>query len=181
MTRPCRQPSLMIAVAIFAVACFACGSDDNGGAASDSRKESPVRTPDESPSAIVEPNPGTDKGSDQAPLDSDSFIMPSRNIGCGYLSVEGDNLLRCDILSGLDPPPDKPCDLDWTGAVMGAQGRAREQCAGDTIFDASAPVLDYGRTWSQDGITCTSSESGLGCQNDDGHGFFLSRARWEVF
>jgi hypothetical protein len=31
------------------------------------------------------------------------------------------------------------------------------------------------------GITCTSSEKGLECRNGDGHGFFLSKGKQELF
>ncbi len=102
--------------------------------------------------------------------------MPSRNIGCGFLEA-----LRCDILSGLNPTPTGSCELDWTGLTLEPQGDAAPQCAGDTVFDPEAPVLDYGRTWSRAGITCESRQTGLRCHNQEGHGFELARANWDTF
>jgi hypothetical protein len=57
------------------------------------------------------------------------FQMPSKNIGCGFDS----GVLRCDILSGLQPEPSEPCELDWTGIVLEADRPAQPQCAGDTV------------------------------------------------
>jgi hypothetical protein len=105
------------------------------------------------------------------------FQMPSRNIGCGFDS----GVLRCDILSGLQPEPGDFCELDWTGIVLEADKAAQPQCAGDTIYDASAPMLAYGETWSRQGITCVSARSGLDCKSAAGHGFRLARAAWLVF
>ena len=105
------------------------------------------------------------------------FQMPSKNIGCGFDA----GVLRCDILSGLQPEPGGPCELDWTGIILEAEGPASPQCAGDTVYEASAPVLAYGETWSREGITCVSTRSGLDCQSAAGHGFKLARAAWSVF
>jgi hypothetical protein len=104
------------------------------------------------------------------------FQMPSHNVGCGVDS----GVLRCDILSGLKPEPTKPCELDWTGIVLDAESAAQPECAGDTIFDQSAPVLGYGETWSRDRLTCVSRQSGLECKNSAGHGFTLARESWSV-
>ena len=108
--------------------------------------------------------------------DFERFQMPSQNIGCGVDS----GVLRCDILSGLDPEPSQACELDWTGVVLEADGPAQPECAGDTISDASAPVLEYGETWAREGISCVSSREGLDCENGGGHGFHLARQAWSV-
>lgn len=104
------------------------------------------------------------------------FQTPSHNIGCAYSSTPAN--LRCDIRSGLKPPPHKPkgCMNDWTfGYEIGARGRARTVCAGDTVFSPSARVVKYGTTWRRGTFTCKSRTTGLRCQNKSGHGFFLSR------
>jgi hypothetical protein len=104
------------------------------------------------------------------------FQTPSHNIGCGVDA----GVLRCDILSGLQPEPSEACELDWTGVVLEADRAAQPECAGDTIFDQSAPVLEYGESWARDGISCVSSREGLDCENGAGHGFHLARASWSV-
>ena len=83
-------------------------------------------------------NTGTDIGCTSLPLDDQTLVackalgypivttttfkMPSGNIGCALLGTT----LRCDIRSGLKPPPAKACAGDWTGAVLAAtwQGEA---------------------------------------------------------
>jgi len=110
-----------------------------------------------------------------APLKTKKFKMPSRNIGCRI----HDGFLRCDIRSGLKPEPKRECGLDWTGMVLAHDGRAAPNCAGDTIFPRKAPVLRYGHKWKRARIVCTSRRSGLRCNNNVDHGFFLSRNDWD--
>ena len=137
-------------------------------------------------------NTGTDIGCTSLPLDDQtlvackalgypvlttaSFKMPSGNIGC---ELE-DATVRCDIRSGLKPPPAKSCAGDWGGATLAAHGKAKPNCASDTIVDDSAPTLDYGSTWGGGGVSCLSDPSGLQCSNTAGHSFFLSRDSWSV-
>jgi hypothetical protein len=109
-------------------------------------------------------------------LSTETFIMPSRNIGCGFFDA-----LRCDILSGLNPRPTGDCELDWTGLTLEPDGNAAPQCAGDTVFDPQAPVLEYGQTWTLAGVRCESRQTGLRCTNTVGHGFELARANWDTF
>jgi hypothetical protein len=104
------------------------------------------------------------------------FQTPSHNIGCLYSSSPAS--LRCDIRSGLKPPPSKPkgCTVDWTGGYqVGPTGRAQKVCAGDTVLSSNARVVRYGTTWRSGAFTCKSSAFGLRCRNRSGHGFFLSR------
>jgi hypothetical protein len=104
------------------------------------------------------------------------FQTPSHNIACAYSSSPA--YLRCDIGSGLKPPPPKPkgCMNDWTfGYQVGATGRARRVCAGDTVLSPNARIVRYGTTWRGGPFTCKSSSSGLRCKNRRDHGFFLSR------
>jgi hypothetical protein len=115
-------------------------------------------------------------------LTTKTFRTPSKNIACAFYpaSITGRAVFRCDLLSGLKPEPARHCDVDWTGASMGPRGKAGPTCAGDTVYDRSAPILAYGRTWSYGGIVCTSRSSGLTCRNRNSHGFFLSRSSWRV-
>jgi hypothetical protein len=118
-------------------------------------------------------------------LTTPSFQMPSRNIGCAL----SERVLRCDILSGLNPEPKRPCELDWVGLVLPPDGPAEPNCAGDTIYDAGAPTLAYGEIWhdprsNRRGIWCESRPTGLDCfdqsRSEQGpFGFSLSRERWE--
>ena len=105
------------------------------------------------------------------------FKMPSRNIHCAIFSGN----LRCDILSGLNPEPDRECELDWTGLILSSNGKASPVCAGDTVVKKGSKTLQYGSRWKRHKITCRSSEEGLRCHNRKGHGFFLSRDRWNTY
>jgi hypothetical protein len=106
-----------------------------------------------------------------------SFQLPSRNIGCR----SGGGALRCDILSGLVPEPNRPCELDWVGIVLPITGPAAPNCAGDTAYDGAAPVLEYGDLWHRGGIWCRSSEQGLLCVNREAEGSFdLAREGWSA-
>jgi hypothetical protein len=104
------------------------------------------------------------------------FQTPTHNIGCAYGSPPA--TLRCDIRSGLKPPPPRPkgCVDDWTfGYEVEATGRAHTVCASDTVFTPGARVVRYGTTWRGGPLTCKSRRSGLRCTNRSGHGFFLSK------
>jgi hypothetical protein len=103
-----------------------------------------------------------------------SFQLP--NIGCLLAS----GVLRCDILSGLDPEPTASCELDWVGLSIGRTRAAAPNCAGDTIFNPDMPTLAYGSSWSRKGITCESRRTGLRCSNRQGHELSLARGSWSV-
>jgi hypothetical protein len=123
----------------------------------------------------LEPEPTV---STSAPaLKSPTFQMPSKNIGC----ATSEGVLVCDILSGLKPEPKQKCQLDWTGMEMERLGPSQPRCAGDTAYVQSAPVLEYGTSWSRDSFSCVSQENGLQCRNEENHGFLLARNAWTQF
>lgn len=112
---------------------------------------------------------------------AEGLQMPSRNIGCIF--SRSPQYVRCDVRTGLKPPPPRPknCDLDWAyGLEMAVTSRAHTFCAGDTAL-AHGPVLAYGATLRILGFACLSQRIGLRCANRVGHGFFLSRQRWRTF
>ena len=107
--------------------------------------------------------------------------LPSRNIGCIF--GQSPPFLRCDVRTGLRPPPPRPkgCDLDWAyGLQMTAVSRPKTFCAGDTALSAG-PILAYGATLRLMSFMCLSAPLGLRCTNRARHGFFLSRQRWQRF
>jgi uncharacterized protein DUF6636 len=128
------------------------------------------------PTVTEQPTPPTIDTAHPA-LASRKFQMPSKNIGC----QTGEGVLVCDILSGLNPEPKQKCEVDWTGMEMERLGPAQPRCAGDTAYDQSAPVLEYGTSWSRGGFTCVSQETGVQCRNEENHGFLLSREAWTQF
>lgn len=118
----------------------------------------------------------TGGGSEAPDLATQTFQLPSRNIGCLF----GFQRLRCDVLSGLDPAPASVCDFDWVGIDMGVTGPATANCGSDTVYQAGAPTLAYGSTWARAGIVCESRQSGLHCANREGHEFTLARGSWSA-
>jgi hypothetical protein len=111
------------------------------------------------------------------------FRTPSGNIGCIWTN-EPRSYLRCDVLSGLEPPPARPrgCEFEWSqGLQMNRRGPVRRLCAGDTAVVQGARKLAYGSRWKRGGFTCDSLRTGLVCANADGHGWLLSRGRWNTF
>jgi hypothetical protein len=111
------------------------------------------------------------------------FVMPSGNIGCGYTD-DPSRYLRCDILQSSDMPEGQPsdCDLDYGHAyAMRRRGRSQTLCAGDTVVNRNAPVLEYGETKRIGGFKCRSKTTGLRCTNRSDHGWFLSRRRISKF
>jgi hypothetical protein len=54
-------------------------------------------------------------------------------------------------------------------------------CASDSVIDPAAPVLDYGRSITRWGLSCTSRRTGMTCTNAEGHGFTVARRSQKVF
>jgi uncharacterized protein DUF6636 len=110
------------------------------------------------------------------------FETPSHNIGC-YLSAHD---VRCDIRErDWNPPPEpKSCikiGLDYGQGLVVGQNRAEFVCAGDTALGGPG-LLGYGHSARRGSIYCISRTAGITCRNaGNGHGFFLSRARYRLF
>jgi hypothetical protein len=109
------------------------------------------------------------------------FQTPSGNIGC----LMGAGAVRCDIREHSWTPPPKPpsCDVDWGfGVQVGRQDPGSYVCAGDTVFDPGAAVLQYGERAVKNRYRCTSKQKGVRCVNTKSrHGFFLSRDDVRLF
>jgi len=113
-----------------------------------------------------------------------TFQTPSGNIAC--MIVDGRSV-RCDIRQKAWSPPPAPrsCEQDWgNGLSVGARGKGRIVCAGDTVLSPPGDpyrVLAYGKSIKVGVITCTSRTSGLTCRNTRGGGFALSRQSYRLF
>ncbi|HET7483226.1 MAG TPA: DUF6636 domain-containing protein [Actinomycetota bacterium] len=103
-----------------------------------------------------------------------NFQTPSHNIVC---NIEG-HYLRCDIRSGLKLHPHRHCSGDWVGLLLPRAGKARANCAGDTVANGDPQVLQYGDTWEQGAWHCIAKTSGLYCRDRGGWHFKLSRDDW---
>jgi hypothetical protein len=111
------------------------------------------------------------------------FRTPSSNIHCQFF--DSDKTLRCDIREMANRPQRRPrdCDLEWGDAfeVNAAAGSGERICHGDTVADATMPVLGYGQAWERGGFRCRSEQSGVSCANPSGHGFEISKSAQKVF
>ncbi len=160
---------LLVGLVLLAVAC------GGGSTSTVTTAVTVVETQPAPATATEQPTPTVD--TTNPALTSRRFQMPSKNIGC----QTGEGVLVCDILSGLNPEPKQKCELDWTGMEMERLGPAQPRCAGDTAYDQTAPVLEYGTSWQGAGFTCVSMTNGLECRNEEHHGFLLSREKWTQF
>ncbi|HEY5478907.1 MAG TPA: DUF6636 domain-containing protein [Gaiellaceae bacterium] len=109
------------------------------------------------------------------------FRMPSNNVFCAYVVASSPyaKYVRCDIMSGIKPKPTGGRCIEGVRGIsadIDVTGRATFPCSSDTVYNKSAPLLQYGKTWRRGGFTCKSSMAGLRCSNLSQHGFFLSRA-----
>jgi Family of unknown function (DUF6636) len=99
------------------------------------------------------------------------FQTPSGNIVCN--SDDESMALACAVLSESTEKGQRI----WT---LGRTSRSRVAYVWGNI-GTDVRVLEYGRTWRGDALTCTSRRTGLMCRNRVGHGFFLSRERQRIF
>lgn len=112
------------------------------------------------------------------------FQTPSGNIHC-LAAREGKTVdLRCDMFRNNAKVPPKPanCEFDWGNYFgMGAVGKPRRLCVGDTVAGNYAK-LPYGKKWVVKGaFTCDVTRSRLRCVNTSNRGFELAVARQKLF
>jgi hypothetical protein len=112
------------------------------------------------------------------------FRTPSNNIHCQLSSDDGS--IDCEIISVTveSPLPERPadCDLEWGKRFyMKEKGPSELICTGDTVRDHKATIVPYGENFAYGLFTCASTEKGLSCTNNDGHGFLLSKEKQELF
>jgi hypothetical protein len=108
------------------------------------------------------------------------FTSPSGNIGCA-LGPAG--FARCHIDEADWQPPPKPadCQASWGKDLAVTAGSTAEfVCTSDSVWGAP-DVLAYGHAVDSGIVRCTSLETGVTCIVSDGHGFTLSRERYELF
>ena len=109
-----------------------------------------------------------------------SFVTPSNNIGCIYTPAGGST-----VYVPPDGGPELSCDRvqpSYRRFVLGAAGKAKMITnVGDAGCCGSENPLPYGSTWHLEPFTCSSATKGLTCTRDDGHGFFISKAKTKVY
>lgn len=109
----------------------------------------------------------------------DGFVLPSGNIGCVYTPEGG-----TEVYQPADGGPELSCDRvapRYVRATLSRNGAATLfQDVGDQGCCSAGSVLDYGETWTAGPFSCLSTRTGLSCERNDGHSFFLSRRRLDA-
>ncbi|WP_300072813.1 DUF6636 domain-containing protein [uncultured Ruegeria sp.] len=114
-----------------------------------------------------------------------TFETPSENIQCSVGESAGFSDIQCTIIERNGPPAlPRPanCQADWGHEfLMNNTGTVQMVCAVLSRHRDGYHRAEYGVTGQFGGFVCHSSKKGLECTNQDGHGFFLSRAVQRIF
>ena len=109
----------------------------------------------------------------------EGFVLPSGNIGCVYTPEGG-----TEVYQPADGGPELSCDRvapRYVRATLSRSGAATLfRDVGDRGCCSAGSVLDYGETWTAGPFSCLSTRTGLSCERNDGHSFFLSRRRLDA-
>lgn len=120
------------------------------------------------------------------------FTSPSGNIVCGGAK----NYVTCIIgeTKGKPPIPRSYYEKDENDAcnflgdygnlfTLGGTGKAEMSCYSDVIFDPNTPrsILQYGQIIRGKNWQCTSTITGMLCENSQQRGFKLNRKKLTVF
>ena len=115
------------------------------------------------------------------------FGSDNDNIQCGGYTQYGSGVV-CEIYQGennIQPHTARPeaCgNGDWHYRfAIDDQGEARAFCVNDKLHHLGATVLANGETQRRKNWQCTSLPHGITCQNNDGHGFTLTRQTQQIF
>jgi predicted Ser/Thr protein kinase len=118
---------------------------------------------------------------DRFGTDGPVFASPTGNIACA-ITADG---ARCDVVERswvLPPRPDGCTSTYGTGVVLQPGRPGQLSCTGDALAAAGLEVLAYGSAVRYTGITCTSRETGVRCEEaGSAHGFEVARAAYRVF
>src|SRR4051812_15326764 len=100
------------------------------------------------------------------------FRSPSGRIGCAFYSdAETPRQVRCDWI-----------DADDRAVSVSETGKGKRIRVTDTVLNAKAKVLAYGRSTTFGRLRCTSRSTGITCRSKrSGHGFTVSVEKQRVF
>ena len=108
------------------------------------------------------------------------FTTPSGNIGCVYTPEGG-----APHYQPADGGPELQCDRVEPTYLRFILSRNAAPThvgnVGDQGCCSAGNTLHYGSSWNAGPFTCESARIGLTCNRDDGHGFFISRAKTDVY
>jgi hypothetical protein len=109
------------------------------------------------------------------------FLMPSDNVVCIYVPSAGGTA----TYTTADGGPELSCDrlapsylrftLESKGKAILIKDPGDQPCCGGDHY------LAYGTELRVAPFTCDSTTAGLTCTRDDGHGFFISKAKIKLY
>lgn len=112
------------------------------------------------------------------------FHSPTENIQCMIATGEWATA-RCDMgeltRSFTKVPADCQFDYGSSFEVGPNDRKGSVGCISDTVANPDGLVLQYGKSVSLGGFTCTSEKTGMTCTNVGGHGFSIAKANQKVF
>ncbi|ODR11641.1 hypothetical protein BHQ15_00085 [Mycolicibacillus koreensis] len=121
----------------------------------------------------------------------DAFTSPSQNIDCVISAPSSTTpvhpaMVRCDLRERTFTPPPRPADCGmgpWAKSVRLERGAAaRFTCISDSVINADAVTLDYGRHLTAHDFDCRSARDGIRCTDTTtGRGFRLAADSYAFF
>ena len=166
--------SLVSALALTVAACTAGpaprGAPPAATPAPDATTSAPTSAPATTPAGSAAPA----APSPASYPDGVSFVTPSRNIAC-ELTPEH---TECSIAERTWQPPGERCAGRANAEIF--DGRVGLGC-GAVGPEAAPLVVGYGESVVVHRVRCAVDRSGVTCRFPSGRGFFLSRARYELF
>ncbi len=109
-----------------------------------------------------------------------TFTTPSHNIECIYIPSGGTKVYKpphneAELSCDRAEPTYLRFQLELRGAANEIKNPGDQSCCSDVNS------IPYGRSWHRPPFTCESTATGLTCERDDKHGFFISRTNTKVY
>lgn len=106
------------------------------------------------------------------------------NISCRFSENAEGAQVRCDLIEHRAQQADnKPADCTagyGNAFLLRATGPGEVLCTDEAKYDASIATVDFDRSVTHGGITCTAQFSGFFCKNETGGSFRLSMRQQRV-
>lgn len=104
------------------------------------------------------------------------FVTPSGNIGCTYTPEGGTS-----VYETADGDAELICERvepSYVTVILPASGKGKRiDNPGEQGCCSDDQALAYGGSASIGPFLCISRKTGLSCENEDGHGFLISKAK----
>jgi hypothetical protein len=129
---------------------------------------------------LIDVDPNLYRGG--ASADGYFFVSPSKNLACGFVTVQEGQLTGCQASITVANLPDcNAPQVNSAPAIDFLVGRkAAGYCISQGAFNSGTRVLQYGEQITVGGVTCTSRRTGVSClDRQSGRGFSASREAFQ--